>query len=52
MEIPVHEVMHPEAGHFGKVVYVSEDEKTVTIQCDEKHDGKTVSVKVRINSQK
>jgi hypothetical protein len=52
MEIPAHKVMHPEAGHMGKVVYISEDEKTVTIQCDKKHDGKTVSLKVRINSQK
>ena len=52
MEIPVHNVMHPEAGHVGKVVYVSEDEETVTIQCDKKHDGKTLSLKVRINSQR
>jgi hypothetical protein len=51
MEIPVHIVLHKEAGHFGKVVYIDEEGKTVTIQCDKKHDGKTVSVKVRINSQ-
>jgi hypothetical protein len=48
MKIPAHIVFHKETGHFGKVVYVSEDNETVTIQCDKKHEGKTVSLKVRI----
>lgn len=52
MEIPVHKVLHPESGHFGKIVYVSEDGNTVTIQCDKKHDSKIVSLNVRINSRK
>ena len=52
MKIPVHTVFHPEVGHFGKVVYISEDGKTVTIQCEKRHGGKTIALKVRINSQK
>jgi hypothetical protein len=52
MKIPAHMVFHKESGHSGKVVYVSEDGNTVTIQCDKKHEGKIVSLKVRINSQK
>ena len=52
IKIPAHKVLHPESGHFGEIVYVSEDEKTVTVKCEKQHDGKTVSLKVRINSQK
>jgi hypothetical protein len=50
MKIPVHSVFHQEAGHFGKVVYISEDGKTVTVKCDRKHSGKTVAFNVAIDS--
>jgi hypothetical protein len=50
MKIPVHSVFHQEAGHFGKVVYISEDGKTVTVKCDRKHNGKTVAFNVAIDS--
>ena len=43
MKIPVHSVFHQEAGHFGKVVYISEDEETITLKCERKHGGKTVA---------
>jgi hypothetical protein len=49
MEIPAHKVLHPESGHFGEIVYVSEDGKTVTVKCEKQHDGKTVSLKVRVS---
>ncbi|UCD26764.1 MAG: hypothetical protein JSV75_01175 [Candidatus Bathyarchaeota archaeon] len=49
MKIPVNQKFHPEHGHSGKVVYISEDRKTVAVQCEEKHDGKTISVMVKIN---
>jgi hypothetical protein len=51
MKIPSHKVLHPEAEHYGKVVFVSEDGKTVTVKCEKQHDGKTVSLKVGIDSQ-
>jgi hypothetical protein len=50
MKIPVHSVFHQEAGHFGKVVYISEDGKTVTVKCDRKHSNKTVAFNVAIDS--
>ena len=51
MTIPVHSVFHQEAGHFGKVVYISEDGKTVTVKCDRKHGGKTVAFNLAIDSK-
>ncbi|MCZ2809567.1 MAG: hypothetical protein O2V44_09460 [Candidatus Bathyarchaeota archaeon] len=51
MKIPVHSVFHQEAGHFGKVVYISGDGKTVTVKCDRKHGGKTVAFNVAIESR-
>ena len=48
MKIPVHSVFHQEAGHIGKVVYISEDGDTVTVKCDRKHDGKTVAFNVAL----
>jgi hypothetical protein len=50
LKIPVHSVFHQEAGHFGKVVYISEDGKTVTVKCDRKHSGKTVAFNVELES--
>jgi hypothetical protein len=50
MKIPVHSVFHQEAGHFGKVVYISEDGNTVTVKCDRKHNGKTVAFNVALES--
>ena len=43
IKIPVHSVFHQEAGHLGKVVYISEDEETITVKCERKHGGKTVA---------
>ena len=48
MKIPVHSVLHQEAGHFGKVVYISEDRNTVTVKCDRKHGGKTVAFNIAL----
>ena len=48
VKIPVHSVFHQETGHVGKVVYISADEKTVTVKCDRKHNGKTVAFNVAI----
>lgn len=50
VKIPVHSVFHQETGHVGKVVYISEDEKTVTVKCDRKHNGKTVAFNVTLES--
>ena len=49
-KIPVHSVFHQEAGHFGKVVYISEDGETVTVKCERKHNGKTVAFNVAFSS--
>ena len=48
MKIPVHSVFHQESGHSGKVVYISEDEETVTVKCDRKHGGKTVAFNIAL----
>ena len=48
MEIPVHSVFHQEVGHFGKVVYISDDGETVTVKCERKHGGKTVAFNVAL----
>ena len=50
VKIPVHEVFHQEAGHFGKVVYISEDEETITVKCERKHNGKTVAFNIAFSS--
>jgi len=50
VKIPVHKVFHQEAGHFGKVVYISEDGETVTVKCDRKHNGKTVAFNIAFST--
>lgn len=52
MKIPADLKIHPEAGHAGKIVWISEDKKAVAITCEKKHDQKTTVVMVRINSNK
>jgi len=52
MKIPADEKFHPERGHGGKVVWISEDEKTVAIQCEKRHNGKTSVFLVKDNSKK
>jgi hypothetical protein len=51
MKIPADQKFHPEAGHFGKVVWISEDGKTVAIQCERRHNGKIIALMVRICSK-
>ena len=48
MTIPVHSVFHQEAGHIGKVVYISEDGNIITVRCDQKHGGKTVAFNIAL----
>ena len=50
IKIPVHKNFHQEAGHLGKVVYVSEDGNTITVKCDHKHNGKTIAFNVSLES--
>jgi len=53
MKIPVDGKFHPEHGHFGKVVWISENGKIVAIQCERSHHGKKNTVfLVKINSKK
>jgi hypothetical protein len=52
MKIAADKKFHPEAGHFGKVVWISEDRKTVAIQCERRHNGKQVVLMVKTNSKK
>ena len=52
MGIPVDNKFHPEYGHSGIVVWMSEDGKTVAIQCEKRHNHKTVVLMVKINSKK
>jgi len=52
MKIPADGKFHPEHGHLGKVVWISEDEKIVAIQCERKHNGKKTVFLANINSKK
>jgi len=52
MKIPADSKFHPEYGHFGKCVWISEDGKTVAIQCEKRHNGKKIALMVKINSKK
>jgi hypothetical protein len=52
MKIPVDGKIHPEHGHVGKVVWISEDGITVAIQCERNHNGKTSVFLVKNNSKK
>jgi hypothetical protein len=51
MKIPADPKFHPEYGHSGKVEWISEDRKTVAIQCEKRHNGKKVVFMVKINSK-
>ena len=51
MKIPADSKFHPEYGHSGKVVWISEDRKTVAIQCERRHNGKIIALMVRICSK-
>lgn len=51
MKIPVNR-LHPETGHFGKCVWISEDGKTVAIQCEKTHNRKNAVFLVTTNSSK
>jgi len=48
MNIPVHSVFHQEAGHIGKVVYISDNGNIITVKCDRKHGGKVVAFNVAL----
>jgi hypothetical protein len=51
MKIPAEQKFHPEHGHSGKVVWISEDGETVAIQCEKRHDGKKVVFMVKTNTK-
>ncbi len=52
MEIPSNQKFHPGYGHFGKVVWISENGKTVAIQCERRHNHKKAVFMVKINSKR
>jgi hypothetical protein len=52
VRIPADGRLHPERGHSGKCVFVSEDGKTVAIECERSHEGKRTVFIVQINSEK
>ncbi len=52
VKIPADGKFHPEHGHVGKVVWISEDGKSVAIQCERSHNGKTSVFLVKNNSKK
>lgn len=44
VKIPADEKFHPEAGHFGICVWISEDGRIVALQCERSHHGKKNAV--------
>ena len=52
MKITADKKFHPEVGHYGKVVWLSEDEKTLAVRCEKSHNHKNIVFMVKINSGK
>ena len=52
MEVPADRRLHPEQGHFGKCVWISENGKTVAIKCERLHNHKNAVFLMKINSKK
>ena len=52
MKIPADNEFHPEGGHFGKCVWISENGKTVAIKCETSHNHRHPVFMVKINSKK
>jgi hypothetical protein len=52
MKIPADKDFHPETGHSGKCVWISENGKTVAIQCERLHNHKNAVFMVKIDSNK
>ena len=51
-KIPADIKFHPEKGHFGKVVWKSEDGKSVAIHCERPHNRKKAVFMEEIDSKK
>ncbi|NIW13635.1 MAG: hypothetical protein GWN31_06825 [Candidatus Thorarchaeota archaeon] len=52
VNVPADGKFHPERGHRGKLVWKSEDGKSVAIQCERNHNGKKTVFLVKNNSKK
>ena len=52
MKIPADGKFHPEYRHSGKVVWISEDGRTVAIQFEKKHNGEKRVFLTRTNSKR
>jgi hypothetical protein len=52
MKIPADNKLHPESGHYGQVVWIDGDGKTVALQCKKHHNGKKIVLIVKTNSGK
>jgi len=52
VKIPADGKFHPETGHVGKCVWVSEDGKTVALLCERTHEGKKTVFMMDTNSEK
>jgi len=52
VKIPADGKFHPEAGHFGKCVWISEDGETAAVLCERSHEGKNTVFMLKINSEK
>jgi hypothetical protein len=44
VKIPADGRFHPEAGHHGTCVWISDDRETVAVRCDRSHHGKKNTV--------
>ena len=48
--IPTSAELHSDEKHFGKVVWISENGKTIAIRCEKSHNGKMVVLMMKTNS--
>lgn len=44
--------LHPESGHFGKCVWISEDGENVALECERPHDHKKAVFVLKVDSKK
>ena len=52
VKIPAHRKLHPEEGHLGTCVWISENRETMAVRCDRSHQGKkNVVFLVRLGSE-
>jgi hypothetical protein len=49
VSIPFHPQLHPETRHIGRIVWIRDDNRTIAVQCERKHEGKIIAILMTID---